>query len=110
MEDKTNSKEKKISKITKDTWNLDHAFLKWLKPRLKCYYQDASKIIDLEQHKFTFRGATLTQKQIIERMNEILKKYNDRNFYYFSDDATESENYLTELLELWSLVFPTMWW
>ena len=101
-------KEKK--KIHNDCWNLDHAFLKWLKPRLKDYLKCAGKTVDLDFYVFEFRDKKMTQKEIIERMIEILELYDDYNIYYFGNDCKESTAYTNELLELWKTVFPVMWW
>lgn len=101
-------KEKK--KISKDCWNLDLAFIKWLKPRLECYLKEGGKVIDLEHYAFEYKDNIMSQKEIIERMLEILDSYNEYEPFYFHEEGKESYALMAELLELWALVFPVMWW
>ena len=54
-------------KIRKECWDLDSAFLKWLKEHLIVYLKEASKVVDLNWHKFQYKGEELTQEQIIKK-------------------------------------------
>ena len=54
-------------KISKECWDLDSAFLKWLKEHLIVYLKEASKVVDLNWHKFQYKGEELTQEQIIKK-------------------------------------------
>ena len=39
-----------------ECWNLDITFLKWINSRFKKYKEKAGKIVDLEFHKFKYKG------------------------------------------------------
>lgn len=90
-----------------DTWSLDTAFYAWLYEHLRMYVEKASEIVNLEYHKFEYRGAELTQLQII---NMIL----DRIRYYFSDEYDDWSEvdapYIQEIGKLWAMILPAMWW
>lgn len=99
---KTHIKKKKISK---ECWGLDYNFIKWLNQHLKVYLKDASKIVDLNYYKFAYKDKEYTQEEIIKRM------------IYLSDEAMTLDKWdneyfvcVDELLDLWKIVFHTMWW
>lgn len=109
MKKRLRLKEKK--RISRDCWSLDYAFLDWLKPRIKCYLKEAGKYVDLDYHTFEYNEKTMTQKEILVRMIEILDKYDDTaGFSYFVGTIDESEKLIKELLDLFCLVFPVLWW
>lgn len=109
MKKRLTHKQKK--KISRDCWNLDLSFYKWLQPRLKCYLKEAGKVIDLDFYKVEYNGKTYTQRECIERMIEILDVYfSKRKVYYFGDDPKETIEIQDELLVLWSKVCHIMWW
>lgn len=94
----------KKRKIHRDCWGLDWAFLFWLKERLPVYLKDAGKFVDLDYHKFEYKGKTYTQREIVERMIHILDMLPD------NDWQEEWDIYTNEILDLWKIVFPAMWW
>lgn len=93
-------------KISKECWNLDYSFIKWLNQHLKVYLKDADKIVDLDYHKFTYNEKEWTQREIIERLifltDQLLIDYSDLNDFW--------KEYTTQMLDLWKVVFPAMWW
>ena len=93
------------NRIRKDCWDLDFAFIKWLNSHLKVYKKDASKIVDLTYHTYIYNDKELTQIEIIDKLisltNELLNMSN------VDFDYAEKT---TEMLNLWTLVFPAMWW
>lgn len=91
----------KKKRIRRDCWNLDFAFYQWLKERLPIYLKDAGRIIDLEYFKLEFRGKEYTQKELIERMIELL---------HFVDDYDLDLVKGKEVLEIWAMIAPAMWW
>lgn len=93
-------------KLHKDCWNLDYAFIKWLNQHLIVFKKDASKIVDLEYYKFEYHGQELTQLQIIDKLIRLTTEI------LVSSDMWEQSccDKVNEVLELWKLVFPTMWW
>lgn len=99
---------KQKKKIAEDCWDLDLAFYDWLQPRLKCYLKESAGVIDLEYYKFNYKDKVMTQKEIIERMIWLLSQLEVcKNVIFDYDPVLE---YQKELLELWALVFPVMWW
>lgn len=106
----------------RETWNLDGTFYMWLYERLKMYVEIGGKIVDLNYHKFTFKGKEYTQLEMINMMLERLE-------YYFNEDAIDDKideykkqgmNILEadqkayepviEIGEIWAIVLPAMWW
>ena len=84
----------KKKRIRRDCWDLDYAFYQWLRERLPVYLKDAGRRIDLEYHKFEFRGKEYTQKELIERLITITDTLlgDEDNDYW--DLAWLSENML----------------
>ena len=93
-------------KLHKECWDLDWAFVKWLQQHLIIFKKDASKIVDLEYYKFEYKGEELTQLQIIDKLirltTEVIVAYD------LWDETCLKQ--LDEILDLWKLVFPVMWW
>lgn len=89
----------------RETWNLDFSFHLWLYERLKRYVEVCC--VNLEYHKFSYHGEEYTQKQLIDMMLERLEfsfkpEYNDYDEKQFK--------YVSEIEEIWAIVFPAMWW
>lgn len=101
MANKNNIKKRKIRR---DCWSLDYAFIQWLNEHCKVYLKDASKVVDLTFHKFTYEGVEYTQEEIIKMMislsDNLLKNYWSILDYKDRD----------KLLDLWKLVIGAMWW
>lgn len=93
----------KKKRIRRDCWDLDSAFFKWLGERLPVYLKDAGEMIDLEYHKFEFRGKEYTQKEFIERMIMLIR-------LGYENDGLDDWDKLTEVLEIWAMIAPAMWW
>lgn len=87
----------------RETWSLDTTFYLWLYERLKMYLEYST--VDLDFHKFEYKGKTYTQKQMIDMMIERLEEY-------FTDETDEKsfEKYPNEICEIWALVLPAMCW
>lgn len=93
-------------KISKECWGLDSAFLKWLKEHLIVYLKEASKVVDLNWYKFQYKGEELTQEQIIKKMLILLNSIEGKDIW----DGEEYTSKCDEILDLWKLVFHSMWW
>lgn len=95
--------------IKKECWNLDFEFVKWLNEHLKVYNEEASKIVDLGFHKFIYKKKTYTQKMIIDRLIEITNQYvkYEKDFWALTPESNET---IREMLDLFELVYPTLWW
>ena len=91
----------------RELWNLDRTFYLWLYERLKRYKEVASEIIDLEYHKFKFKGKEYTQIGIID---EIIKRLE----FYFKNDVTdfteEQKESVNDIAFLWATVLPARWY
>ena len=98
---------KKRSKdnIHRECWNLDYSFLNWLEEHLKIYKEDASKIVNLTFHKFVYNDKEYTQIEIIDKILFLIKEAKGQNVW-----STFYEKDINEILDLWKLVFPAMWW
>ena len=98
----------KKKKLQEECWNLDYSFLLWLHKRLPIYLEGAGKIVNLEYHKFQYQGEEYTQLQLINRMIDILNYLIEEDRYYDWEQDTALKT--KELLEIFSLVFGTLWW
>ena len=98
----------KKKKISRECWNLNYSFIVWLKEHLSIYVKEASKMVNLEYHKFNFRGEEYTQLQLINRMIELVN-YLTEDERYFDWDPVPVEK-TEELLEIFKLTFPSLWW
>ena len=95
----------KKKRISKDCWNLDQAFLKWLGERLPVYKKEAGKVVDLKFHEFEYNSERMTQEEGIDRMLELLHQIDGLDSW-----DKEYEELTNELLDLWKLVFAAMWY
>lgn len=106
----------------RETWDLDGTFYMWLYERLKMYVEIGGQVVDLNYHKFTFKGKEYTQLELINMIFERLE-------YYFKEDAiddkkdeykkqgmniVEADNKayepIIEIGEIWAILLPAMWW
>lgn len=88
-----------------ETWNLNYEFIKWINSRFKKYKELASKIVDLENHKFTYKRKKYTQLELIDKVIELSDEYIDSDF--LEDKLDQIKN---EIFDIFKLVFWTMWW
>lgn len=93
--------------ITKDCWKLDRAWLLWLKERLPVYLKDAGAHVSLEYYKFEHEGKTLTQREVIVRMIDLVNWLTNPSV---NDWSEEYANNYKELLNLWAKVCRALWW
>lgn len=89
----------------RETWALDHSFYCWLYERLMMFLEVNN--IDLEFHKFEYKGKEYTQKQLIDMMIVNLKFVLSKEFDEYND---EHMGIAKSISEIWSLVLPAMWW
>ncbi len=104
-------------KVSEDCWSMDCAFYKWADEHLKTYLKDANSIVDLDYQKFTVDGTTLTQKEAIIHMIELVEKIQkmvDLELWGENIDYKEANKKYMETLEefgkWWFKVLPAMWW
>lgn len=89
----------------RETYALDHAFYCWLYERLIMFLEVNN--VDLEFHKFEYKGEEYTQKQLIDMMIVNLKFVLSKEFDDYNDEHREIAKSISEI---WSLVLPAMWW
>lgn len=89
-----------------ETWNLDCEFIKWVNSRFKKYKEKASKIVDLEFHRFEYEGKEYTQLELIDKVIKLSNEYIDTNL--LSEDKLNSIK--DEIFDIFKLIFWTMWW
>ena len=98
-----------FKKKPKIDWNLDYEFMKWLNKWFKEYRKNASKIVDLKFHIYTYNGKEYTQLQIIDRIINLTDKLIDENYYY-GEDMKKVCDECMEVLDLFKIVYWNMWW
>lgn len=103
----TKKKEQKI--IKEECWNLNTELLKWLNIHFKVYKEDASKMVNLTYHTFTYEGTEYTQLEIIDRIIE-LTDYLLLDDNYIPIKVGTIKNKQKQLFDLIELVFNAMWW
>lgn len=89
-----------------ETWNLDYEFIKWVNSRFKKYKEKASKIVDLEFHRFEYEGKEYTQLELLDKVIKLSNEYIDTNL--LSEDKLNSIK--DEIFDIFKLIFWTMWW
>lgn len=93
---------------SRETWSLDYVFYMWLYERLKMYIEYAGEIVNLNFHKFDFKGKEYTQLELINMMIERLESYFKKEDLFVSSE--EEYEPIKEIGEIWALVLPAMWW
>lgn len=91
----------------RETWDLQSTFYLWLYERLMKFVESASPIVNLEYHKFEYKGKEYTQIEMINMMLERLKFFFSPSYVDFDP---ESEKKVQEIGEIWAIVLPAMWW
>ena len=86
---------------SRETWSLDCTFVHWFYPRLKRYLEVANTCVDLEFHKFEFKGNIYTQKQAVEKVLIGFEKY------LIGSDDNEKIN---DSFELCGIIMRSLWW
>lgn len=91
---------KKYGFDEREIWSLDYAFFLWLYERAKMFLEIAA--INLDYHKFDFKGKEYTQRELIELVLKRLEEYFNNNSDY--TDTT------CEIGEIWAKLLSAMWW
>lgn len=107
--DETFEKEREIYGFdNRETWCLDDVFYMWLYERLKMFVEIGGQVVDLNFHKFNFKGKEYTQLELINMMIERLEYYFKKGDLFVSSE--EEYEPIKEIGEIWALVLPAMWW
>lgn len=98
----------------RDTWNLDYTMVTLLYERLKMY--DKINNVDTKYHTYTIGRKEETVQYWIEKMIEnceivIKDEVNDKDTLeqYKEKEKIKHEKH-KEIWEIWSQVFPSIWW
>lgn len=92
----------------RETWSLKDTFIEWIYTRVKMYKEFASNAINLEYHRFTFKGESYTQLQmidmILEKCEAVLKSE------YIERSNEENIQNQRDICDIWKEILPAMWW
>lgn len=88
----------------RETWNLNHMFIEWLYCHLKMY--NKVNIIDTTFYKFEWQGKEITQQEAIDLLIKACRKY----LKDVDEDHPEYFKEVCDLMPLWGMILPHMWW
>ena len=88
-----------------ECWNLDFEFVKWINSRFKQYKKGASKVVDLEYRVYKYKKKKYTQLELIDRVIQLSDKLINGDYYF-----RESNEEVDEILDIFKLVYLSMWW
>lgn len=87
---------------------LSYELMRMLEPRLKFYYEEANEVVDLDYNLLEFEDETLTQKQGIFKLLDLLKTALE------AENPNDSNNssivYTSKVWDLWLHIYPYLWW
>lgn len=98
----------KKKKIRKDCWNLDYAFLQWLRERLPVYLRDAGTIVDLSYYKVEYKGKEYTQEELTRLLYSKVEYLCKIDFFLVKEE--ENIDIYKEVFEIWAIIAPYTWW
>ena len=94
-----------------ECWNLDCEFIKWLNSRLIVYKNEASKIVDLEYHKFIYKDEEYTQSQLVDKLIDITNWFINNDVFELTWSQPEKCEYMkNEMLDIFKLIYWSLWW
>lgn len=93
-------------------YDLNTEHMLWLYEHICQYIDDAAPIVDLEYHKFEYKGETLTQLQLLYKLREHIANYiNAEN----EEEDLEKEVQIMkengdEVFDILKIMYPALWW
>ena len=87
----------------RDTWSMSLTFECWLYEHLMMYKESTN--INLDFHKFEYKGKTYTQGEMIDKMIELLE-----TSLKSSNSSLDEVDTIREIAQMWAVVLPAMWW
>lgn len=90
----------------RETWSLDYSFKLWLYERLSMFNE--VNIINTLYHTFEYKNETLTFQDCVDRMLEGLKL--DLTIPSYSEDRTQYEDKINDVVSIFALCFNKLWW
>ena len=100
-------KKKKVD-IHEECWDLDFAMIKWLSEHLKVFREDASKCINMEFHKFEYKGEIVPFGVLLDKLIDMCDKL--LALMEQIGNPNRADEVKNELFELLSLIFWCLWW
>ena len=99
----------------RETWNLDSMFVQWLYSHLMMYKEKASEVIDLEFRTFYWKGKDITQLDAIDIILNASKDYLLADSKYIDNAISYQEreeiyDNFFDVMTLWGMILPYMWW
>lgn len=102
---------KKYGFDQRDTWNLSMTMIELLYERLCLYKKEASKHIQLDFHKFEYKGVEKTQLEMIDILLDKLKvKLVVEDYDLDKEMVLEKYAYTDDIWIIWAMLEPVMWW
>lgn len=98
---------KKTGVFSPNTWALDIYLYTWMYENI-CAYEDIC-CVDLNYYKFSYKNKEYTQKEMIDILKNMLVSYLKED-HCFSEDFDKLRNMEKEILDIWYLISPSMWW
>ena len=95
----------KKKKIRTECYDMRYSFIKWTNEHFKQYLKDSIKIVDLDYHKYEYNNKIYTQREIIERIIYLSNCLLSSNIILETDEKMHEE-----ILDLFRLVYYSMWW
>lgn len=95
-----------------ECWNLDYQFILWVNSRFKQYKKDASEIVDLNYHKFKYKGKTYPLSYLIDKVIMLSNTLIDEKQYFdlVHSDNDKIQKTINEIFDIFKLIFGAMWW
>lgn len=90
----------------RETWSMDNVFAQWLYSHCKMFLSEAGRAVQLNCHKFIYKGKEYTQKEAVVKIIACTKYY----LKYSYEDERKACKALQMAAELWSIILPAMWW
>lgn len=95
-------------RIREECWNVDRAFMEWFNEHIKVYKRDASKAIDLEFHKFEYKGKEYTMLEMLDREIELSDRFLEiQNDDMYAEELIEMKD---EILDIFKEIYFALWW
>lgn len=101
-------RKKREKKIKEETYSLDYTMIVWLNEHLKVYRECADKCIDLEYHKYEYKGKERPFKWFVDRLIGITEILKVESIYFPPTERTGK--LIDEMYDILKLVHFSLWW
>lgn len=93
-----------------ECWNLNYEFIKWVNSRFKKFKEQATKIVDLEYRKFTYKGKKYTQLELINKLIKLTDEVIDGDYWNCDITTLNIDKIKNEIFDMFKLIYWAMWW